>query len=186
MKLVEITAEAFDVMLDMRYASKNNFTGALLYVRAACFLNEEAAEKLRVAIHLAGQMGYRFKLFDGFRPTEAVKMLWDHTPNPDYLSHPSSGSPHARGAAIDLTLIEENGVELDMGTEFDAMTALSHHGVTDISAIAQKNRALLLGIMSAAGWDFYVNEWWHYQLFKPRRFPTLSDSSAGTGLIGLS
>ncbi|MBL4740533.1 MAG: D-alanyl-D-alanine dipeptidase [Sneathiella sp.] len=183
MKLVEITTESFDVVLDIRYASCNNFTGNPVYGRAACFLNEEAADKLQTAIELARHIGNRFKLFDGFRPTEAVKKLWDHTPNPDYLSHPSNGSPHARGAAIDLTLIDGNGTELEMGTEFDAMTPLSHHGALEISSEAQKNRAILLGIMSAAGWDFYVNEWWHYQLFKPRRFPTLSDGVAGTGLM---
>ncbi|MEH6402375.1 MAG: D-alanyl-D-alanine dipeptidase [Sneathiella sp.] len=183
MKLVEITTETFDVELDIRYASSNNFTGSPVYERAACYLNEEAIDKLQAAICLAGIIGYRFKLFDGFRPTEAVKKLWDHTPNPAYLSHPSNGSPHARGAAIDLTLIEGDGAELEMGTEFDAMTTLSHHGALEISPEAQKNRAILLGIMSAAGWDFYVNEWWHYQLFKPRRFPTLSDGYAGTGLM---
>lgn len=183
MTLVEITKTDFDVDLDIRYASDNNFTGAPVYCRAACFLNEEAADKLHKAIQLAGTMGFRFVLYDGFRPTEAVKRLWDHTPNPDYLSHPSNGSPHSRGAAIDLSLLDENGSLLEMGTDFDAMTVKSHHGVFDVSAEAQKNRALLLGIMSAAGWDFYMNEWWHYQLFKPRRFPTLSDQAAGTRMM---
>jgi zinc D-Ala-D-Ala dipeptidase len=184
MKLIQITLDQFDVELDIRYASHNNFTGAPVYSRAACFLNEEATVKLEKAIHLAGSMGYRFRLFDGFRPTEAVQALWDHTPNPDYLALPSSGSPHARGAAIDLTLLDiETGAELEMGTEFDAMTVLSHHGVTDVSVAAQTNRALLLGIMTAAGWDNYMNEWWHYQLFRPRRYPTLSDGAAGTQMM---
>ncbi len=184
MELVEITASEFDVEIDIRYASHNNFTGAPVYARGACFLNAEATDKLKTAIHLAGQIGYRFKLFDGFRPTEAVQALWDHTPNPTYLAPPTSGSPHARGAAIDLTLIDGKGEELEMGTDFDAMTPLSHHGVTEISAEAQKNRAVLLGIMTAAGWDHYMNEWWHYQLFKPRRYPTLSDMAAGTRMMG--
>ncbi|GLQ05213.1 D-alanyl-D-alanine dipeptidase [Sneathiella chinensis] len=183
MNLVEISPGDFDVELDIRYASDNNFTGAPVYGRAACFLNEEAAELLAEAIRLAAAQGYRLRLFDGFRPTEAVQKLWDHTPNPDYLAPPSSGSPHARGAAIDLTLLDEQGQELDMGTGFDDMTVLSHHGVTDISAEAQKNRAILLGIMTAAGWDFYRNEWWHYQLFRPRRYPTLSDQAAGTRMM---
>lgn len=183
MNLVEITSSDFDVDLDIRYASINNFTGKPIYARAACFLNEEAAEKLQIAIMLAAGIGYRFRIFDGFRPTEAVQALWDHTPNPDYLAPPTSGSPHARGAAIDLTLLDQDGNELEMGTEFDAMTLLSHHAVTDISPAAQKNRAGLLGIMSAAGWDFYMNEWWHYQLFKPRRYRTLSDVAARTYMM---
>lgn len=181
--LIEITTANFDVDLDIRYASSHNFTGRPIYSRPACFLNEEATEKLQTAISLANGIGCRFKIFDGFRPMEAVQALWDHTPNPDYLSPPTSGSPHARGAAIDLTLLDAGGAELEMGTEFDAMTVLSHHGVTDISAEAQQNRATLLGIMSAAGWDFYLNEWWHYQLFKPRRFATLSDVAARTFMM---
>ncbi len=184
MKLVEITEEEFGVILDLRYASSNNFTGAPIYKTAACFLNEEATVLLKRAIDLADASGYRFKLFDGFRPTEAVQALWDHTPNPNYLAPPSSGSPHARGAAIDLTLVDERGEELEMGTDFDAMTQTSHHGALDITPVAQRNRALLLGFMTAAGWDFYRNEWWHYQLFKPRRFPTLSDLAAQTRMMG--
>ncbi len=183
MKLVEIVAPAFDVVLDIRYASTNNFTGAAIYKRAVCYLNEEAADKLSVAIDLAGEMEYRFRLFDGFRPTEAVQALWDHTPDPSYLAPPSGGSPHSRGAAIDLTLVDNKGQDLEMGTDFDAMTPLSHHANIDISRQSQINRTLLLGIMTAAGWDNYMNEWWHYQLFKPRRYPTLSDSSAGTNMI---
>jgi len=183
MELVEISKARFDVDLDIRYAGSDNFTGAPIYARAACFLNEEAADLLEKAIELARIAGYRFKLFDGFRPTEAVQALWDHTPNPAYLAPPSSGSPHARGAAIDLTLLDSAGKELEMGTGFDAMTELSHHGAVDISAAAQKNRAILLGLMTAAGWDFYGNEWWHYQLFRPRRYPTLSDRDVGTRMM---
>jgi D-alanyl-D-alanine dipeptidase len=90
---------------------------------------------------------------------------------------PRRGSPHSMGAAVDLTLIDAAGKELDMGTGFDAFTPLSYHGVTDISAEAQRNRAILLGIMTAAGWDFFRNEWWHYQLFDARaKYPVLSDA----------
>jgi zinc D-Ala-D-Ala dipeptidase len=183
MTLIEISSEKYDVDLDIRYATQNNFTGAPIYKRAVCFLNEEAAEKLSHAIELAAAIGYRFRIYDGFRPTEAVQALWDHTPDPVFLSHPSNGSPHSRGTAIDLTLLDGDGVELEMGTDFDAMTDLSHHGARNISAEAQKNRVILLGIMTAADWDFYRNEWWHYQLFKPRRYPTLSVAASGTQMM---
>ncbi|WP_025897532.1 D-alanyl-D-alanine dipeptidase [Sneathiella glossodoripedis] len=184
MELVEITEDKYDVLLDIRYASTNNFTGAQIYGRAACYLNPEAEGLLCKAIELAAKAGYRFRIFDAFRPTEAVQKLWDHTPNPQYLAPPSSGSPHARGAAVDLTLVDDEGEDLEMGINFDAMTPLSHHGALQISEDAQRNRAILLGIMTAAGWDFYRNEWWHYQLFKPRRYPTLSDAAAKTNMMG--
>ena len=63
-----------------------------------------------------------------------------------------------------------------MGTDFDAFTPTSHHGAMDISSEAQRNRAILMGIMTSAGWDFYRNEWWHYQMFNARRYPVFSDS----------
>ena len=75
-----------------------------------------------------------------------------------------------------LTLIDETGKPLDRGTGFDAFTPLSHHGAKDISADARRNRLLLLGLMTEAGWDFYRNEWWHYQLFNSRDYTLVSDA----------
>lgn len=183
MLLVEIVPPAYPVELDIVYATDRNFTGKPVYRRAACFLNPEAAGLLARAIDLAGRLGYRLKLFDAYRPTEAAWALWNHTPDPHFLADPRRGSPHSRGAAIDLTLVDTDRRELDMGTGFDAFTPRSHHGNTEIPAAAQRNRVLLLGVMTAAGWDFYRNEWWHYQLFNPRRFPLLSDSAAGTAMM---
>lgn len=181
--LVEIAPSAFDVDIDIMYASSRNFTGKPVYRRAGCFLHPEAADLLAAAIALARPLGLRFRIFDAFRPTEAAWALWNHTPDPNFLADPRRGSPHSRGAAVDLTLIDGAGEALEMGTGFDAFTPLSHHGRTDVSVAAQRNRALLLGLMTAAGWDFYRNEWWHYQLFQARRLPLLSDSAAATAMM---
>ncbi len=123
------------------------------------------------------------KIFDAFRPSEAQWKLWNHTPDPDFLADPRRGSPHSRGAAVDLTLIDGDGRELEMGTPFDTFSPLSHHGADGISLEARRNRLLLLGLMTTAGWDFYRNEWWHYQLFDSRRFPVLDDSVLGEGMM---
>ena len=183
MPLVEIRPPAFPVLLDLRYATADNLTGAPIYRRPACYLNAEAAGLLHKAIALAAQMQLRLKVFDAFRPTEAAWALWNHTPDPTFLADPRKGSPHSRGAAVDVTLVDADGEELDMGTGFDAFTPLAFHGVLEITPEQQANRALLLGIMTSAGWDFYRNEWWHYQLFQPRRYPLLSDAAAGTDMI---
>lgn len=176
MDLVEITPPAFDVDIDLAYATAANFTGAPVYRRPSCYLRRDAAEALKQAENLAAQIGFRLLIFDALRPSEAQWVLWNHTPDPDFLADPRRGSPHSRGVAVDLTLIDGDGGALDMGTEFDAFTPLSHHGATAISAEAQNNRHILLGLMTSAGWDFYRNEWWHYQLFDPRSFPLLSDA----------
>ncbi len=176
MSLVRIAPTEFDLDLAIAYATADNFTGRPVYARADCWLQADAAHRLTRAIDLARPHGLRFRIYDAFRPQEAQWVLWNHTPDPEFLADPRLGSPHSRGVAIDLTLIDGDGRTLDMGTAFDAFTPLSHHGNTAISPEAQRNRHLLLGIMSTAGWDFYGNEWWHYQLFQPRRYPLLTDS----------
>jgi len=185
MKLVEITSKTHPVRIDLRYATADNFTGKLVYKPGAqCYLNPDAVDKLETAIALADAQGYQFLIFDAYRPTEAQWKLWEHTPDPNFLADPAKGSPHSRGAAIDLTLTRRNGTALDMGTAFDAFTPLSHHGNQKINAEAQRNRLILMGIMTTAGWDFYRNEWWHYQLFSARhRFPLFSDADSGTGMM---
>jgi len=181
--LTAIVSPDYDVVLDIVYATPRNFTGAPIYRRAAAYLHPEAAAALQRAIGLARAIGLRLKVYDAFRPTEAQWKMWNHTPDPEFLADPRRGSPHSRGAAVDLTLLTPDGRELDMGTPFDSFRPQSHHAATDVSLEAQKNRFLLLGLMSAAGWDFYRNEWWHYQLFEPRRFPLLSDQALEQGLM---
>jgi D-alanyl-D-alanine dipeptidase len=176
MSLVEITEASHDVVIELAYATPRNITGRPVYRQAHCYLHPEAAAKLARAVELARPHGLRLKIFDAFRPSEAQWVLWNACPDPDFLADPRKGSPHSRGVAIDLTLIDGAGAELDMGTAFDAFTPLSHHGNIAIPADAQRNRFLLLGLMSAAGWDFYGNEWWHYQLFNSRSYALLGDA----------
>ncbi|MHA1113204.1 MAG: D-alanyl-D-alanine dipeptidase [Alphaproteobacteria bacterium] len=183
MSLVEIAPPANDVDLALAYAGPDNFTGGPVYGRAACYLHVDAAQALDRAIALAAVHGLRFRVFDAFRPREAQWVLWNHTPDPDFLADPRRGSPHSRGVAVDLTLIDGDGRALDMGTGFDAFTLDSHHGGFAIPAEAQRNRMLLLGLMTAAGWDFYRNEWWHYQLFDSRDYPLLGDDALKVGLM---
>ena len=176
MSLVEIIPEEFGVTLDIAYASARNFTGRPVYARPACYLHRDAAEALRRAVRLARGIGVGIRILDAFRPTEAQQVLWDHTPDPDFIADPRKGSPHSRGVAVDLILTDRDGAPLAMGTAFDAFTPLSRHGSTGIAAEAQRNRLVLLGLMTAAGWDFYRNEWWHYQLFDARSYPLRGDA----------
>lgn len=161
----------FDVELDIRYATKNNVTGEVFYENSSCYLHQDAIKCLEKAIILAKDQGFKFKIFDGFRPLKAQQFLFDKFPDGDFVSNPKTGAiPHCRGIALDLTLIDENGQELEMGTEFDNFTSKAHHGNQEISTQAQKNRFILMGIMMSSGFDFYQKEWWHYQLFNPREY----------------
>jgi D-alanyl-D-alanine dipeptidase len=181
--LVEIKKPDFDIETYIAYATSGNFTGAPVYAKAACFLHPVAAEKLAIAIKYAAQLGLRFKIFDAYRPSEAQFKLWEHTPDPNFLADPNRGSPHSRGVAIDLTLIDADANELDMGTAFDEFDPKSYHSNLQVSSAAQKNRRLILGIMTAAGWDWYDNEWWHYQLFNSREYALLKDGESGANMM---
>ena len=182
--LVQIHPDTHNVILDIAYATPHNITHAPIYQHDGCYLHKTAALHLEYAIGLAATLDLRFKIFDAFRPLEGQWTLWQHFPNSNYISHPEQGStPHCRGVAIDLTLIDSQGTVLDMGTPFDHLGEEAHHGYLNISTEAQKNRLLLIGIMTSAGWDFYRNEWWHYQLFNPRAFSALTDAEAQVSLI---
>jgi D-alanyl-D-alanine dipeptidase len=182
--LLAITPETYQVELEIRYATPDNFTGQPVYAKPLCYLHPDAAAALEKAVGFARHLGYGLRVYDAFRPSEAQWTLWEHTPDPDFLADPAKGSPHSRGVAVDLTLFDPvTHQPLDMGTAFDAFTPRSHHGALNISPEAHRNRILLLGIMTSAGWDFYRNEWWHYQLFNARAYPVLSDLEAGTGML---
>lgn len=175
--LIPVGQPAFDVDITLAYATAENVTGKQIYQHADCYLHPEAAAALQRAIALANPLGLRFKIFDAYRPVEAQWALWHAFPDPEFVADPAKGGIHTRGIAVDLTLIDTQGRELDMGTEFDSFAPQAHHARTDIGLEAQRNRFLLLGLMSAAGWDFYQNEWWHYQLFRSRDYPVVDQAS---------
>ena len=171
--LIEITTEKFDVVFDLRYASENNVCGHKLYSYPFAYMHEAAIGPLSRAIESAIILGLKLKIFDTFRPLEVQKYMYERFPG-DFISNPEDGAiPHCRGVAIDLTLTDLAGNELDMGTDFDDFSELAFHNCEKISVEAQRNRLLFLGLMTAAGFDFYSKEWWHYQLFKPREYPVL-------------
>src|SRR6185437_8626885 len=106
MTLLEITPESHGVVLDIAYATPRNFTGKPVYGRPGCYLHADAAAKLAKAAALAAALGLRLKIFDAFRPSEAQWVLWNFRPDPEFLADPGKGSPHSRGVAVDLTLID--------------------------------------------------------------------------------
>lgn len=164
--LVHITEQDFDVLIDLKYAQTDNFTGQIIYQHDQCFLHPNAATALHKAVEVAKSLGFKIKVFDAFRPQSAQERLWQVCPNPDYVADPKIGSNHTRGVAIDLTLINpENGTELDMGTGFDTMEPRSHHFHVGLAQEQmQINRMYLLTVMLTAGFVHHPREWWHYQL----------------------
>ena len=176
MTLIDIKKYAYAIDIELRYAKKNNITGKKIFLEEKCLLIKEAAEKLFSASRIARNFDCKLKVFDAYRPKYVQEALWNFCPNEDFLTDPARGSPHTRGIAVDLTLTK-NAKELDMGTDFDDFTEKAFHLSKNVSVRVRKNRALLLSIMTLAGFDFYHNEWWHYQLFQPKKYPLINKIS---------
>lgn len=176
LSLVQLHPEDDGFELFLAYGTSNNFMNKAVYApEAKCYLHPEAALKFKHAISIGKSLGLRFLVWDAFRPSTAQWELWNFCPNSEFVADPKIGSCHTRGIAIDLTLVDSStGSELDMGTIFDEFKETAYHGNAQISIEAQKNRLLLLGIMTQAGFDFYDKEWWHYQLFNSKSYPLIS------------
>jgi zinc D-Ala-D-Ala dipeptidase len=169
-------------VLDLRYATRENLTGRQLYTRPVALLLPQAYSLLMRAGARARALGLSLRIFDAFRPIEAQWVLWNAVADKRFVADPRQGGLHPRGAAVDLTLDDAaTGESLPMGTGFDAITDLSAHGSMDVPAEAQRHRALLLGLMTAASWDNYSLEWWHYQLFDAKRHPPLHAGAVAGG-----
>lgn len=184
--LVEIKKDVPNIFFEIAYATTGplNFTKTAIYKNPFCFLHEKAAEKLYLVADHAEKLGLGLKIFDAFRPQEAQWKLWETCPNPTFVADPKRGSAHSRGIAVDITLVDlKTREELEMGTPFDNFTEQAFHRDFTVSSLAQRNRLLLLGLMTEAGWDFYSKEWWHYQLFDAPSYPLLSDKDAPKSMM---
>ncbi|WP_293762654.1 M15 family metallopeptidase [uncultured Aquitalea sp.] len=161
--------------LDLRYASDNNFIGHDLYGRFdGAYLHQQAAAQLQKAVALlaARKPDWRFRVLDALRPGRVQRVLWAKvagTPEEIYVADPDKGSIHSFGMAIDITLDDEDGNEVDMGTPFDDFTLLAHpaHEPTmlaegRLSQAQLANRQLLRDCLYGAGFHGIPAEWWHF------------------------
>jgi D-alanyl-D-alanine dipeptidase len=161
-RLAELVDVVPDLVLDIRYATTNNFTGQVVYPSARCFLVEEAACALRGVQEELEQQGYRLKVFDGYRPLAVQWIFWEILPDPAFVADPRAGSKHNRGYAVDLTLIDLDGNDVAMPTEFDDFTERAGQDYMDLPAEALEHRAILRAAMEHAGFAIFPTEWWHY------------------------
>lgn len=174
-ELVDL-ADAFPQLeIDLKYASPDNITGYVIYQQARCLLHPDAAKALARSVEVARLAGLTLVVYDAWRPQLAQQHLWLACPDPQYVMAVSLGSHHSRGTAIDVTLRDETGALLDMGTDFDEMNARSHLWSPDISAASHRNRLILNAIMQAGGFVGINSEWWHFELPDSVRYPLLSD-----------
>jgi len=150
------------ILIEMRYATPNNFTKTKLYDKAVCLLCEPTAVRLaRVQKNLKKE-GLGLKVWDCYRPLSVQQKLWDVVPDARYVANPKTGSRHNRGAAVDLTLVDSKGNELPMPTGFDDFRKKAHRDTTDLPKKVIRNRQKLQDAMEAEGFMSLPTEWWHF------------------------
>lgn len=153
------------IAIDIKYATENNFTKKQIYNCGKCFLRPEATEKI-VQAHkaLKAKHGFGLKMFDCYRPLPAQQRLWDVVPNADYVTPPSKGSMHNKGLAVDLTIVDKDGKELDMGTPYDFFGKEAHTDNMNHPKHVLENRKMLKDVMNEVGFKGIRTEWWHFSL----------------------
>jgi len=158
----ELTTVDDSVILDIRYAQSNNFVKKKMYKCGRCFVKPHIAEKLKNVNSDLLKKGYKLKLFDCYRPKPVQEELWKIMPDEDYVAAPWKGSMHNRGIAVDLTIVDNQGHELDMGTPYDFFGKEAHLTYTNLPENVLKNRNLLKETMEKFGFQSIKTEWWHY------------------------
>jgi zinc D-Ala-D-Ala dipeptidase len=137
-----------DFVYDMKYATSDNFLKAKVYDCSECYLRMKTVKALVEANKTFMKMGYKIKFFDCYRPLDIQKKMWKIVSNPSYVADPKKGSIHNRGGAVDITLLDSNGNELDMGTPFDFFGIEASHNYSNLEN----------------GFNSFDSEWWHYNL----------------------
>ena len=173
-ELVIIGDLAPNIRVALRYATADNVTHQAIYPRdAKCYLRRAVAERLaRVEAALEKQR-LGLQVFDCYRPTSAQKMLWDQNPDRRYVADPKKGSRHGRGAAVDVTLVDERGHPLSMPTDWDDSTEMAHRGYAQLSTEVLQHSALLEAAMQTQGFIGLATEWWHFDSPDWQLYPQL-------------
>lgn len=178
------------IAVDLMYAKSDNFVGEVMYDFTEAYLHPKAAHAVVEANRLLSQAhpGWRLCIYDATRPMRVQQIMWDKvkgTPQQNYVSNPARGGGlHNYGLAVDVSIIDEKGDSIDMGTKVDALTPLSHTDREEelvrqgkISREAMENRRLLRRVMTEAGFKPLRSEWWHFN------FTTRTDARANYRVV---
>ena len=175
--LVDLQVFIPGIVVDLKYASQDNFTGEVIYSFNCCLLHKEAALKLLEVQQELEAMGLGIKIWDGYRPPSAQWKLWHIIPDERYISDPRKGGRHTRGTAVDITLVTREGKELVMPSAFDEFSEKAHRDYTGADPEKIQNREFLEEIMERHGFIGFPYEWWHFDLADWKSFPPIADTN---------
>ena len=166
------------IILDIRYATTNNFMGERLYPSAQGYLQRPVAAALSKVADRLEQMNLKLVLLDAYRPYGVTVAMWERfgEESPDYVADPAYGSRHNRGSAVDVTIADAEGDIKVMPSEFDEFTERANRDFRSPIVAARRNRAVLDAVMEAEGFVGYAYEWWHFDYYLWQSFPLLDVS----------
>ncbi len=176
-ELIDLEKFIPNIVLDIRYATANNFTKEKIYNLAKAYSRKPVAEALKKAQADLNQQGLGIKIFDAYRPYSATVKFYEVYHDTTYVASPYRGSRHNRGCAIDMTLIDlKTGKELPMPTEYDSFRKEAWSTATVSDPVIKKNRDLIISVMSKHGFKVNSSEWWHFDFIGWQKFDVMDIS----------
>ncbi|KJF43205.1 M15 family metallopeptidase [Draconibacterium sediminis] len=174
LELVDLEKELNNVVLDIRYATNNNFTKEVIYQSPKAYARKPVAAALKLVQDSLAFLNLGLKIYDAYRPYAATLKFYEVYPDPDFVASPKTGSRHNRGCAVDVSLVNlTTKQELEMPTAFDDFSEKAHSDYTDLPEAALQNRTILIGVMSHFGFSVISSEWWHFDFKGWEDFPLM-------------
>jgi D-alanyl-D-alanine dipeptidase len=173
-ELIDLEKLIPGIVLDIRYATTNNFTGERIYTLAKAYARKPVAEALKRAQAALKEKGLGIKVFDAYRPYKATVKFYEVYHDTTYVASPYKGSRHNRGCAIDMTLIDlKTGQELKMPTGYDSFQKAAWPSTPVKDPEVRKNRALIIEVMKQQGFKVNSSEWWHFDFIGWTKYDVL-------------
>lgn len=165
------------IVLDIRYATDNNFMKEKVYTLAKAYARKPVAEALKKAQVDFKKLGYTIKVFDGYRPYAATVKFYESYRDTTYVASPYRGSRHNRGCAIDMTIVDlKTGKDVPMPTEYDSFKKEAWPSTPVKDPIIKKNRDLIISVMQKHGFKVNGSEWWHFDFIGWLKFEVMDIS----------
>jgi D-alanyl-D-alanine dipeptidase len=173
-ELIDLEKFVPNLVLDIRYATTNNFTGEKIYNLAKAYTRKPVAEALKKIQADLNVKGLGIKIFDAYRPYKATIKFYEVYHDTTYVASPYRGSRHNRGCALDLTIVDlKTGKELTMPTEFDSFKKEAWPTSEVKDPTIRANRKLLIDAMEKHGFKVNASEWWHFDFIGWKAYEVL-------------
>lgn len=174
MELVDLEKSVKNVILDIRYASADNFTKQVIYTQAKAYLRKPVAEALNRVAEFLVQHNAGIKVYDAYRPYAATVLFYQVYPDKNFVADPRFGSRHNRGCAVDLTLYDlRTGRDFPMPSGFDDFSDKARPDYTELPKDVLNNRTFLFTVMEKFGFRHYPTEWWHFDYRDWEKYPLM-------------